>query len=81
MKVRPIEATVVHTEKARLPALDLDNPSLPKLIVIVIVMLRRPFPTGGQITVLSGISADSGSSLTGITVFKITPGGKKLEPS
>jgi hypothetical protein len=38
------------------------------------------FPTGGQIIVLPGITADSGSVLTGITVLKITPGGKKLEP-
>jgi hypothetical protein len=42
---------------------------------------RQAFPTGGQITVWSGVTADSGSLLTGITVFTITPGGKKLEPS
>jgi hypothetical protein len=49
--------------------------------VTLVLAATQSFPTGGQITVLSGVTADSGSLLTGITVFKITPGGKKLEPS
>jgi hypothetical protein len=40
----------------------------------------QSFPTGGQLRVLPGVTADSGSLLTGITVFRITPGGKRLEP-
>ena len=41
----------------------------------------QSFPTGGQITVLPGVTSDSGSVLIGTTVFTITPGGKKIEPS
>jgi hypothetical protein len=41
----------------------------------------RTFPTGGQITVLPGVTGDSGSVLSGTTVFRITPGAKKLKPS
>ncbi len=37
--------------------------------------------TGGQITVLPGVTSDSGDALVGTTVFTITPGGKKIEPS
>jgi hypothetical protein len=37
--------------------------------------------TGGQITVLPGITGDSGDVLVGPTVFTITAGGKKVEPS
>jgi len=39
------------------------------------------FRTGGQITVLPGVTSDSGSVLIGPAVFTITPGGKKIEPS
>ncbi len=41
----------------------------------------QSFPTGGQITVLPGVTSGSGSVLSGTTVFTITPGGKKIEPS
>ena len=41
----------------------------------------RSFPTGGQITVLPGVTSGSDSVLSGTTVFTITPGGKKVEPS
>jgi hypothetical protein len=41
----------------------------------------RSFPLGGQLTVLSGVTSGSGSVLIGTTVFTITPGGKKIEPS
>jgi hypothetical protein len=40
----------------------------------------RSFLTGGQITVLPGVTSDSGGALVGTTVFTITPGGKKIEP-
>ena len=41
----------------------------------------QTFPSGGRITVLPGVTDNSGSVLTGTTVFKITAGGKKIEPS
>src|SRR5271157_3496104 len=41
----------------------------------------QSFPTGGQIKVLPGVTSNSGSVLTGTTVFTITPGGKKIERS
>ena len=41
----------------------------------------QSFPTGGQITVLPGVTSGSGSVLGGTTVFTITPGGKTIEPS
>ncbi|HKI16621.1 MAG TPA: MBG domain-containing protein, partial [Isosphaeraceae bacterium] len=41
----------------------------------------QSFPTGGRLTVLPGVTSGSGSVLTGTTVFTITPGGKKIEPS
>ena len=41
----------------------------------------QTFPTGGQLTVLPGVTGDSGSVLIGTTVFTITPGGKAIEPS
>jgi len=41
----------------------------------------QSFPTGGQLTVLPGVTRDSGSVLIGTAVFTITPGGKTIEPS
>jgi hypothetical protein len=41
----------------------------------------QSFPTGGQITVLPGVTGDSGSVLIEPTEFTITPGGKTIEPS
>ena len=41
----------------------------------------QSFRTGGQITVLPGVTGDSGSALIGTTVFTIAPGGKKIGPS
>ncbi len=41
----------------------------------------QSFPKGGQLTVLPGVTRNSGSVLSGSTVFTITPGGKKIEPS
>ncbi len=38
------------------------------------------FPLGGQLTVLSGVTGGSGDVLSGTNVFKITAGGKKVEP-
>jgi hypothetical protein len=42
---------------------------------------KETFRTGGQITVLGGVTAASGGPLEGPTVFTITPGGKQIEPS
>lgn len=41
----------------------------------------RKFPTGGELTVLAGVTGDSGAVLTGTTVFTITAGGKKIVPT
>ncbi len=41
----------------------------------------QAFPTGGQITVLPGVTGNSGGALVGTTVFTITPGGKTVEPA
>jgi len=41
----------------------------------------QSFPKGGQLTVLPGVTSGSGSVLKGTTVFTITRGGKKIEPS
>jgi hypothetical protein len=41
---------------------------------------KAMFRAGGQITVLPGVTGESGSVLVGTTTFKITPGGKKLNP-
>jgi hypothetical protein len=38
----------------------------------------QTFPTGGQITVLSGVTDNSGDLLAGHTVFTIAAGGKKI---
>ncbi len=42
---------------------------------------KQSFPKGGQLTVLPGVTSGSGRVLNGTTVFTITPGGKKIEPS
>ena len=39
------------------------------------------FPTGGQITVLSGVTTAAGGTLTGNAVFSISKGGKSTSPS
>jgi hypothetical protein len=39
---------------------------------------KQTFPTGGQITVLSGVASGSGGSLKGATAFSIAKGGKKI---
>jgi hypothetical protein len=41
---------------------------------------KETFPGGGQITVSSGVTGDSGAVLLGTTVFKISKGGKRIEP-
>jgi len=46
------------------------------------VHVRAPrFSKGCQITVLPDVTSGSGSVREGTTVFPITPGGKKIEPS
>jgi hypothetical protein len=48
----------------------------------VTIRLARPekFPTGGQITVLGGLTSASGGTLSGTTVFAISKGGKSIVP-
>jgi hypothetical protein len=38
------------------------------------------FPTGGQVTVLGGLTSASGGSLSGTAVFAISKGGKGIAP-
>jgi hypothetical protein len=40
----------------------------------------QTFPTGGQITVLSGLTSASGSALAGTTKFTIAPKGTRISP-
>ena len=42
---------------------------------------KQKFKTGGQITVLSGVTGPSGAALQGTTVFTISKGGKGITPS
>jgi ELWxxDGT repeat protein len=42
---------------------------------------KETFRTGGQITVLGGVTTASGGPLGGPTVFTISPGGTRIEPS
>jgi hypothetical protein len=42
---------------------------------------NETFPTGGQLTVLSGVTTASGGTLTGNAVFTISKGGKSISPS
>ena len=39
------------------------------------------FPTGGQITVLNGVTSASGGALAGTTVFTIAPKGNTISPA
>ncbi len=39
---------------------------------------KQTFPTGGQITVLGGLTTASGGALTGPAVFTIAKGGKSV---
>ena len=42
---------------------------------------NETFPTGGQITVLGGLTTASGGTLSGPAVFNISKGGKRIGPS
>ena len=42
---------------------------------------NETFPTGGQITVLGGITTGSGGTLTGTAIFAIAKGGKSIDPA
>ena len=42
---------------------------------------KESFPTGGQITVRSGLTTAFGGSLSGTAVFTISNGGKSVRPS
>ncbi len=42
---------------------------------------KQTFPTGGQITVVSGLTTAAGGTLSGPAVFTISKGGKSIKPS
>jgi hypothetical protein len=42
---------------------------------------KETFPTGGQITVLGGLTTAAGGTLSGPVVYTISKGGKSIEPS
>jgi hypothetical protein len=42
---------------------------------------KETFPTGGQITVLEGLTGASGGALEGTIVFNITPKGTNISPA
>jgi hypothetical protein len=42
---------------------------------------NQTFPTGGQLTVLNGLTTASGGTLTGNAVLIIAKGGKSVSPS
>ncbi len=46
----------------------------------ILFTAKETFPSGGQITILSGVTGGSGASLGGLTVFKISKGGSRIEP-
>jgi hypothetical protein len=48
--------------------------------VTIVFTGKETFPDGGQITVSSGVTGDSGAALVGTTVFKISKGGMRIEP-
>jgi Bacterial Ig-like domain (group 3) len=49
--------------------------------VTIKLTAAQTFPSGGQITILSGVTSDSDGVLSGATTFTITSGGKKVEPA
>ena len=42
---------------------------------------KETFPTGGQLTVLGGLTTASGSTLTGPAVYTISKGAESIGPS
>ncbi len=49
--------------------------------VEITVGSMQTFPTGGQITVLGGLTTATGGTLSGPAVFTISKGGKSIGPS
>ena len=41
----------------------------------------QTFPTGGELTVLGGMTTSAGGTLTGNAVYSISKGGKSVSPS
>ncbi len=48
--------------------------------VTIALAKRQRFPTGGQVTILGGLTSASGGPLGGTTVFAISRGGKSIVP-
>jgi hypothetical protein len=42
---------------------------------------KQTFPTGGEITILGGMTTGAGGTLTGNAVYSISKGGKSVSPS
>ena len=57
------------------------NASYSNDVVTIKFAGKQAFKTGGQITVLSGVTSPSGAALQGTTVFTISKGGKGITPS
>ena len=57
------------------------NASYSNDVVTIKFAGKQAFKTGGQITVLSGVTGPSGAALQGTTVFTISKGGKGITPS
>jgi hypothetical protein len=49
--------------------------------VEIMLGAKETFPTGGQITVLGGLTTASGGTLSGPAVFAISKGGKRIGPA
>jgi hypothetical protein len=49
--------------------------------VEIMLGAKETFPTGGQITVLGGLTTAAGGTLSGPAVFTISKGGKGIGPS
>ena len=50
-------------------------------VVQIRLLANETFPTGGEITVLGGLTTASGGTLTGNATFTISKRGKSVEPS
>jgi len=55
------------------------NPSRDSVVINLLGVQR--FPNGGQIVVLPSITSGTGGTLSGTTVFSITPGGRNIHPA
>ena len=57
------------------------NVSYSEDVVTIAFARTEAFKTGGQITILWGVTGASGGALAGTTVFTISKGGSRVTPS